>query len=65
MLSQNEKPVGIVVHECLVLDGYSEILGDPVDYLKDKNNPKIDRNQKLLAIDKEKLKSYTDHNPKT
>lgn len=34
-----------------------------MDYLKEKNNPKIDSNAKLV-IEQEKLKTYTDRKPK-
>jgi hypothetical protein len=39
-LSQQEQIVGIVVHDCQVIDHYCEKLGDPVDFLKteDKQN---------------------------
>ena len=64
MLSQNDKVVGVVVHECRVVDRYVEIFGEPVDYIKDKNNLKISKDRKLI-IDQDKLESNVNKKPKT
>ena len=64
MLSQNDKVVGVVVHDCRVVDRYADIFGEPVDYIKDKNNLKISKDRKLI-IDQDKLESNANKQPKT
>lgn len=64
MLSQSEKVVGVVVHDCRVIDRYADVFGEPVDYIKDKNNLKISKDRKLV-IDPEKLESNLNQKPKT
>lgn len=39
-LSQQDQIVGIVVHDCQVIDHYSEKLGEPLDLLKVEERPK-------------------------
>lgn len=63
MLYQHERPMGLVVHTCDILDVYTEELGKPIDYLKERNNGSVPNKENKIVIDPHKLKSYQNKNP--
>jgi len=64
LLSQDDRPMGVVVNACQVLDYYEDKLGNPLDFLKERTSgykgeqPRIEtsklRSQSGLLVNQKK-----------